>query len=391
MGLSVKNWSTGQVQSWLTKHGYGAYGHHFEDIDIWSEDHTVKSSISAQNTKIQQVTDDVNHISHELKMLRDQLLPVLRQIAGKPDASDAVLSPPTTAPIRKDTLSPVFPLSNLPSVPATAALPTSDSTKRNKPAALNLIPSTGIKNGSRSPLPFLQKKEKGQRSPTSERHPAANTTPVSPFIKNDTHLIREVEPPKSPAAADLNLEAIRVYGDRLPGRESEAYKSLRITFESSSQQILDMALKKYDLTDDGRNYTLVIVHGNRERYFALDDYPLKYYYQLQQAKENPMFVMRPNKQMKRSNTTKATMPVVPSRHASLMRRADVRTTTIGNPTITTTTSYATWSLTPSSYGFRSSSISTGSTNTVITPGNNILPSGLGAIMSASTPSTQVYN
>jgi hypothetical protein len=27
--------------------------------------------------------DDVNHISHELKMLRDQLLPVLRQIAGK--------------------------------------------------------------------------------------------------------------------------------------------------------------------------------------------------------------------------------------------------------------------------------------------------------------------
>ncbi|RKP25461.1 hypothetical protein SYNPS1DRAFT_28815 [Syncephalis pseudoplumigaleata] len=393
MGLSVKQWSTGQVQSWLTKHGYGAYGHQFEmegvsgDVlvhldhetlrdlnvisvghrlgilkaiyrlkmehnisieagdfvpqgkchymDAWTEDYTTRSNAAAQNARIQQVMDDINHVNHEMKMLRDQLLPVLRQIAGKSEATDTVLSPPSTAPIRKDTLSPLFPLSSLPSVPATAGLPSTDGNKRNKPAALNLISSTGIKNGSRSPLPFLQKKEKGQqRSPTNDRHPTANTTPVSPFIKSDAHLIREVEPPKSPAAADLNIGAIRVYGDRLPGRENEAYKALRITLESTSQQILDMALRKYDLTDDGKNYTLVIVHGNRERYFALDDYPLKYYQQLQQAKENPMFVMRPNKQMKRSNTMKAAMPVVPSRHASLMRRADARTT-IGNPTTAT--------------------------------------------------------
>jgi hypothetical protein len=59
--------------------------------------------------------------------------------------------------------------------------------------------------------------------------------------------------------------AIRVYGDRLPGREMEAYKTVRITADSTSQQILDLALRKYDLVDDGRNYTLLIVHGSRGR------------------------------------------------------------------------------------------------------------------------------
>ncbi|KAI9595086.1 hypothetical protein BDF19DRAFT_443400 [Syncephalis fuscata] len=386
MSRSVEQWSTGQVQNWLTKHGYGGYSHQFEaegvsgdvlihlshetlrdlnvtsvghrlgilkaiyklkveqnipieadgfipqDIDTWTEDRTGRSNLASQAAKVQNVMDEVAHISHELKMLRDQLLPVLRQIAGKTDSNDGLMSPPTTTPVRKDTLSPVFPLVTPPSATNSISIPATDTNKRNKPAALTLISPASIKNGSRSPLPFLQKKEKGQRSPTNDKHPAANTTPVSPFIKSEAHLIREVEPPKSPAAAELNIGAIRVYGDRLPGRESEAYKALRITLESTSQQILDMALRKYDLTDDGKNYTLVIVHGNRERYFGLDDYPLKYYQQLQQAKESPMFVMRPNKQMKRSNTMKATMPVVPSRHASLMRRADARTTTIGNTT-----------------------------------------------------------
>jgi hypothetical protein len=74
-----------------------------------------------------------------------------------------------------------------------------------------------------------------------------------------------------------------------------------------------------------------------ERYFGLDDKPLRFYQQLKQAGESPMFVMRPNKQTQRSNTIKppTTNTVVPSRQASLMN-AEVRTTSSTSTSTTTT-------------------------------------------------------
>ncbi|KAI8050271.1 hypothetical protein BDF22DRAFT_696372 [Syncephalis plumigaleata] len=365
----VHQWTIYQVSDWLVQNGYGAYAGQFEaedvsgdvllhlmhdtlrdlnvlsvghrlgilkaiyrlklehnipldiddfipqDIDQWTENKTAKSVAASQNAKIHHVMNEVSHIGHELRMLRDQLLPVLRQIAGRPEPNDPVIIPPNSAGKSKGTMSPVITVSNLPgdisngAINAVNAANAANAQKRTKPAALNLFSSNSIKEGS---------------------------LPNSPYLKNETRLAN----PVNPTPAVQNTNAIRVYGDRLPGRENEAYKALRITLESTSQQILDMALRKYNLMDDGKNYTLFIVHSNRKRYFGLEDRPLKFYQQLQQAGENPMFVMKPNNQLSHPPAIIPPVPPVPplpsvpnkveERRPSQSRRKDVRTTIIGS-------------------------------------------------------------
>lgn len=83
-------------------------------------------------------------------------------------------------------------VSNLPSDINNGAANAINAQKRVNPAALNLFSSNSIKECARSPLPFLMKTEKTQRSSTSDKGSSAGSLPSSPYLKNETRLANSV-------------------------------------------------------------------------------------------------------------------------------------------------------------------------------------------------------
>lgn len=59
-----------------------------------------------------------------------------------------------------------------------------------------------------------------------------------------------------------------------------------------SLTLLLQALKRYNITDDWRQYALYIVHGDQERCLGLEEKPLMLFKQLDKEGRKPMFMLR---------------------------------------------------------------------------------------------------
>ncbi|KAI6883966.1 hypothetical protein KC355_g21859, partial [Hortaea werneckii] len=60
----------------------------------------------------------------------------------------------------------------------------------------------------------------------------------------------------------------------------EIFKSFRVSIEDPCKVVLPVALKRYNITDDWRQYSLYIVHGDQERCLGLQEKPLMLFKQL---------------------------------------------------------------------------------------------------------------
>lgn len=56
--------------------------------------------------------------------------------------------------------------------------------------------------------------------------------------------------------------------------------------------MLPVALKRYNIQDDWRQYALYIVHGDQERCLGLEEKPLLLFKQLDKEGRKPMFMLR---------------------------------------------------------------------------------------------------
>ncbi|CAK3978063.1 related to MAPKKK cascade kinase regulator Ste50 [Lecanosticta acicola] len=72
----------------------------------------------------------------------------------------------------------------------------------------------------------------------------------------------------------------------------EIFKSFRVGIEDPCRTVLPVALKRYNITDDWRQYALYIVHGDQERCLGLDEKPLLLFKQLDKEGKKPMFMLR---------------------------------------------------------------------------------------------------
>ncbi|KAJ1659834.1 hypothetical protein IWQ61_001144 [Dispira simplex] len=88
---------------------------------------------------------------------------------------------------------------------------------------------------------------------------------------------------------------IRVFSDKGIHREHESYKTFRVSSEDPGHKILLQALKKYNINDDWRKYTLCIMCGNQEHCLQLEDRPLHLFQQLLEANESPYLVLKSNR------------------------------------------------------------------------------------------------
>ena len=62
--------------------------------------------------------------------------------------------------------------------------------------------------------------------------------------------------------------------------------------EDPCYRVLPVALKKYNINADWRQYSLYIVHGDQERCLGLEEKPLTLFKELHRQGRNPMFMLR---------------------------------------------------------------------------------------------------
>lgn len=72
----------------------------------------------------------------------------------------------------------------------------------------------------------------------------------------------------------------------------EIFKSFRVSIEDPCRVVLPVALKRYNIQDDWRQYALYIVHGDQERCLGLEEKPLLLFKQLDKEGRKPMFMLR---------------------------------------------------------------------------------------------------
>lgn len=72
----------------------------------------------------------------------------------------------------------------------------------------------------------------------------------------------------------------------------EIFKSFRVSIDDPCRVVLPVALKRYNITDDWRQYALYIVYGDQERCLGLEEKPLMLFKQLDREGRKPMFMLR---------------------------------------------------------------------------------------------------
>lgn len=72
----------------------------------------------------------------------------------------------------------------------------------------------------------------------------------------------------------------------------EIFKSFRISLDDPCHKVLPIALKRYQINDDWRQYALYIVHGDQERCLGLEEKPLMLFKQLDNQGRKPIFMLR---------------------------------------------------------------------------------------------------
>jgi hypothetical protein len=77
-----------------------------------------------------------------------------------------------------------------------------------------------------------------------------------------------------------------------PNPQVEIFKSFRVSIDDPCHKVLPVALKKYNITADWRQYALYIVHGDQERCLGLNERPLILFKQLDKEGRKPMFMLR---------------------------------------------------------------------------------------------------
>ncbi|OLL26595.1 Protein STE50 [Neolecta irregularis DAH-3] len=119
-----------------------------------------------------------------------------------------------------------------------------------------------------------------QHSPTYDHQGSPPESPRSPL--NDQRTPTTVSSPKIPDKRQPFP----------PPKDTEPFKSFRVSLEDPCWKVLPAALKRYKIHGDWRGYALFICYGDQERCLGLDEKPLLLFQQLQREGKNPVFMLR---------------------------------------------------------------------------------------------------
>ncbi|OAL05430.1 hypothetical protein IQ06DRAFT_68599 [Phaeosphaeriaceae sp. SRC1lsM3a] len=128
------------------------------------------------------------------------------------------------------------------------------------------------------------------------RDPRATPAPLSsrPLRTNaqPTPNPDDRDPPLSGGSSTMNAPTSNPASTPSTNPQVEIFKSFRVSIDDPCHKVLPVALKKYNITADWRQYALYIVHGDQERCLGLNERPLILFKQLDKEGRKPMFMLR---------------------------------------------------------------------------------------------------
>ena len=123
------------------------------------------------------------------------------------------------------------------------------------------------------------------RSMAMKPHPAIQVLPPSPPTTFEPSAV----PVKSTLAATVSHSSPE---PQTPPPGVQIFQSFRVLMDDPCRKVLPAALKKYNIDEDWRTYSLYIVYQNSERCLGLEEKPLIIFRQLDREGRKPMFILR---------------------------------------------------------------------------------------------------
>ncbi|KAB8360757.1 hypothetical protein FH972_024491 [Carpinus fangiana] len=117
-------------------------------------------------------------------------------------------------------------------------------------------------------------------------------TPISEHAPSSAQPPNSSSAPSSAAPPNSSSGNPSTAKQQKPHDTADFMKSFRVGMEEPCYKVLPQALKKYNINDDWRLYSLYIVHGDQERCLGLDERPLILFKQLANEGKKPMFMLR---------------------------------------------------------------------------------------------------
>ncbi|KAF2396870.1 RA-domain-containing protein [Trichodelitschia bisporula] len=295
--------------------------------------------IKDRDADMRLLKDDLVRLAEENRKLREDVLPLIKQAKDrsqplpiKPEDHHPAPEIKSSGLSRKFSTKRLFLSGSGPKNPSPTTIPegrTLQDTSSLDPSAAAMAASTHLTASMRdtgSP---------SQPSPTSPAYAPPNSAgpPARSFPRESENTwtsqysnTSTVLPERSASTRDPPLSAGSAPGSATPGllRESSAgtgstsntqasasggggsgggtpgssnpqveiFKSFRVSIDDPCHKVLPVALKKYNITADWRQYALYIVHGDQERCLGLNERPLILFKQLDREGRKPMFMLR---------------------------------------------------------------------------------------------------
>lgn len=301
--------------------------------------------LHASEMEIRHLKDELNRVLEEYKRLRDETLAVARAYKDSqqplPTPHDhSVTSPPAAAErnvgsslSRKFSTkrlflasgpknpSPTIPegralLDNSSLDPSAAALAASSHLTASIAGGQQMSPNTIPQPSPTSPAYAQNNMQNRSYNPRSAHPDHDNTQSYTNTWGSDSTLLSDRNNRNTPQP--LNSRAMRSNAAPTPNPEDrdpplsggtmtsnaastqsssnnpqvEIFKSFRVSIDDPCHKVLPVALKKYNITADWRQYALYIVHGDQERCLGLNERPLILFKQLDKEGRKPMFMLR---------------------------------------------------------------------------------------------------
>ncbi|PSK42951.1 hypothetical protein B9Z65_6905 [Elsinoe australis] len=287
--------------------------------------------IIAAESELRAMKEDVHRLIEENRKLREETLPLIRKAKDwshpLPNPEQPMTTPPadfkpttTSGLSRKFSTKRLF-LGNAPKNPSpTVAGPTLADSSSLDPSAAALAASnhlTASMTSQNSPNTTQQLSPTSPAysvAPSSHRFPR-NTTDGSSTLRpgpddNYTHYAPSRDTQATLTAPSLAPSSVPTPSSEMPPSTSsrrdkqrdtaraeensniEIFKSFRVSIEDPCHKVLPVALKRYNINDDWRQYALYIVHGDQERCLGLEEKPLMLFKQLDREGRKPMFMLR---------------------------------------------------------------------------------------------------
>ncbi|KAF2873667.1 hypothetical protein BDV95DRAFT_605150 [Massariosphaeria phaeospora] len=306
--------------------------------------------IQVTESELRHLRDDLNRVLEENRRLREEVLPLVRAMKDSqqplPTPHEHVMSPPATADRSGSSLSRKFSTKRLflasgpknpsPTIregrtlvdsssldPSAAALAASSHLTASMTGGQQMSPNVPPQPSPTSPAYANQNRAYTRDLPRSG-HPDHENTPSWPQTNtwaSDSTAVsdRNRDPRSTPAPLQNrplrnNTQSTPNPDDRDPplsggssinggmpsnsaqsdskNPQVEIFKSFRVSIDDPCHKVLPVALKKYNITADWRQYALYIVHGDQERCLGLNERPLILFKQLDKEGRKPMFMLR---------------------------------------------------------------------------------------------------